>query len=415
VIEEDSTGISVYHQDFVEVDFGVVDVSQGALLVMRAIGFKLEQNQDPGDKTYEQPAMQIQTLNSPGEWVTRNTFYPRDDWATGCYDLSGLLPDIDGNIKVRIYGTSCHSKKYHTIDYIGLDTDPQVPVIINALLPARAVHSNGADVLSKLAAPDGVYAETIPGQKISMAFSVPAMAEEQRDYVLECKGYYVPLSSGTYYIMTWNTSIWKTVYSDDFFSFVYDDTTHFFDMGPYLPDTDGDYKVRISHSQRRSPAGIDFVGLTKDGEVGNMVSAWDIGKAWSVLDTISVSDNIWNQFGGWPYDTTNIRTVEIEWNWGAVDIMEHQLSDPKDSQLLQNYPNPFKLVTTIKYLLPKASEVEMGVYNLLGQRMITLVSERQPAGTHMIEWKARDLPNGIYIYRIKAGTYVETRRMVLQR
>lgn len=413
VIEEDSAGASLYHQDFVVVDFGAVDISQGALFVMRAMGFKVEDKQDLGDKTYQQPTMQIQTMNSNGEWVKRNTFYPRDNWATGCYDLSGLLPDSNGNIKVRIFVTSCHTKKYHCIDYIGLDTDPQVPVITNELLPAKALHSNGTNVLSIVAAQDGVYAETLPGQKISMTYSVPPMSDKQRDFIFVCKGYYLPLNTGTYYIQTWNETDWDTVYSATFITADYSDTTHFFDMSSFLPDTDGKYKVRISQSHKRSSAGIDFVGLTKDGEVGNMISAMDLGKGWSVTDTVSFSDDLRDQWGVDSWDT--IRIVEIEWDWESVNIPLHQMPIPEEFKLLQNYPNPFNYITTINYLIPITSEVELGVYNLLGQKLITLVSEKQPSGTYEIEWIAKDLASGIYIYRLKAGNYIKTRRMVLQR
>jgi hypothetical protein len=163
IVKEDSIGIAVYHQDQVEVDFGEIDVIQKALLVLRAIGFKADQDQDWGEKTYQQPTFIIQTLDSTGVWASRNTFYPRDSWATGCYDLTGMQPDVDGHMKVRIFINSCHTKKYHIIDYIGLDTVPQESIQVNRIIPSTAVHSNGTDVLSELVDPDGIYVETRPG------------------------------------------------------------------------------------------------------------------------------------------------------------------------------------------------------------------------------------------------------------
>ena len=416
VTEEDSIGALVYHQDYIIFDFGDVGVSEGALFVIRAIGFKVEHDQDWGDKTYQQPKLQIQTLNHQGEWATNNTFYPRDDWATGCYDLTGLLPDSDGHIKVRIFVTSCHTKKYHIIDYIGLETDPQVPVNLKTLLPTSAVHSIGTNVLHWLEASDGVYTETMPGEKISMTFSVPVLSDELRDFVFVSKGYYLPLDKGTFYIYVWNTVLWKAVNSASFVSSDdFSDTTIIFgDMGAYLPDSDGEYKVRISQSYTKDQARIDFVSLTKDGKVGNMFSAWDLGKGWSVLDTISVSDDIWEQFGQWPHDSLNIRTVEIKWNWEPVNILQHPMLIPKEFSLLQNYPNPFNPVTSIEYQLSITSEVELDVYDLLGKKIITLVSERKPPGTYRIEWNAEDLASGIYLYRLRAGNYTETRMMVYQ-
>ena len=77
--EEDSIGIPVYHQDFIEVRFGDIDITQGAYLILRGIGFGVDDEKDWGDKTYQQPTLQIQTIDEFGDWVTRNTFFPRDN------------------------------------------------------------------------------------------------------------------------------------------------------------------------------------------------------------------------------------------------------------------------------------------------------------------------------------------------
>jgi len=86
---------------------------------------------------------------------------------------------------------------------------------------------------------------------------------------------------------------------------------------------------------------------------------------------------------------------------------------PMTFSLKQNYPNPFNPKTVISYQLPVISEDELSIYNLLGQKMATLVSEKQPAGTYKIEWDASDFASGIYYYRIEAGRFVETKKLVL--
>jgi hypothetical protein len=80
--------------------------------------------------------------------------------------------------------------------------------------------------------------------------------------------------------------------------------------------------------------------------------------------------------------------------------------------LEQNYPNPFNPSTLISYRLPATSEVTLKVYNVLGKEIDTLVSEELPAGDHEIEFDASGLTSGIYYYQLKAGTFVQTNKMV---
>lgn len=83
--------------------------------------------------------------------------------------------------------------------------------------------------------------------------------------------------------------------------------------------------------------------------------------------------------------------------------------------LSQNYPNPFNANTIINYELTIMNYVEICVYNLLGQKIVTLVSEVQPAGYHQAEFNAQNLSSGVYLYRIKAGAWSDVRKMVLVR
>jgi alkaline phosphatase D len=84
-------------------------------------------------------------------------------------------------------------------------------------------------------------------------------------------------------------------------------------------------------------------------------------------------------------------------------------------QLYQNYPNPFNPRTIINYELPTTNYVELGIYNLLGQKMITLVSEKQRAGKYSVEWDASGMASGIYYYMIKAGEFQDVKKMILIR
>jgi hypothetical protein len=86
---------------------------------------------------------------------------------------------------------------------------------------------------------------------------------------------------------------------------------------------------------------------------------------------------------------------------------------PERFALLQNYPNPFNPTTTISYALPQAADVRLSVYDVLGRQVRELASSMQPAGIHEVIFDATGLPSGIYIYRLQAGDYEETRRMVV--
>ncbi|HBC46069.1 MAG TPA: hypothetical protein DCZ43_03385, partial [candidate division Zixibacteria bacterium] len=88
-------------------------------------------------------------------------------------------------------------------------------------------------------------------------------------------------------------------------------------------------------------------------------------------------------------------------------------SNPTSFTISQSYPNPFNAQTTISYSLPKASEVSLDIFDILGSKIETLRTGHQEAGEHQVIWNAGDKPSGIYFYRLKAGEREETNRMVL--
>ena len=89
--------------------------------------------------------------------------------------------------------------------------------------------------------------------------------------------------------------------------------------------------------------------------------------------------------------------------------------NPSAFVLNQSYPNPFNPQTRIEYTVPVASAVHLDVYNLLGEKIQTLVQENQAPGTYSVLFDAGELPNGTYVYRLTAGTFEESKTMVLLR
>ena len=133
-------------------------------------------------------------------------------------------------------------------------------------------------------------------------------------------------------------------------------------------------------------------------------------------------------------DDTN-PTFTINAQFGSIDPVsyytwDYDLRQPTDVQqvdmptvpdefsLEQNYPNPFNPTTEIIYTLPKETEVTFTIYNTIGQKMATLVSEKQAAGKYRVRWLGLDqngnkLPTGIYFYRLDAGVFTSTKKMLL--
>jgi hypothetical protein len=97
---------------------------------------------------------------------------------------------------------------------------------------------------------------------------------------------------------------------------------------------------------------------------------------------------------------------------GVEDITE---TLPTIYSLDQNYPNPFNPATMINFSVPKEEFVTLNVYNSIGQIVATLVNESKSAGTYQVDFNAADLSSGIYFYKITAGNFTETKKMILMK
>jgi len=108
---------------------------------------------------------------------------------------------------------------------------------------------------------------------------------------------------------------------------------------------------------------------------------------------------LWARLAGWTAESTAITDSES-------DI-------PQTCSLSQNFPNPFNPKTSINYELPIANYVDLSVYNILGQKVATLVSENQHSGSHRVEWDAAGFASGVYYYHLKVGEFQEFKKMIL--
>ncbi|UCD63506.1 MAG: T9SS type A sorting domain-containing protein [Candidatus Zixiibacteriota bacterium] len=131
---------------------------------------------------------------------------------------------------------------------------------------------------------------------------------------------------------------------------------------------------------------------------------------------ISSDGSTWTDLGAaWGDDVAIRARTSVDLPVSVADTPE---PTPYAYSLSHNYPNPFNPATRISYSLERRSQVQLVVYNILGQRVATLVDEVMPAGQHTVSWNGTDdsgnmLGSGVYFYRFKAGDFTDTKKMVL--
>jgi photosystem II stability/assembly factor-like uncharacterized protein len=143
----------------------------------------------------------------------------------------------------------------------------------------------------------------------------------------------------------------------------------------------------------------------------------DAGITWPE-EFVSTTDNLLadvkfvDENNGWAVGDNG--TILHTSNGGVTFIDEEQIEEmPTEFLFSQNYPNPFNSSSVIKYSIPKSSQVTLKIFNTLGEELETLVNEEKPVGTYEVNWNAANLPSGVYFYRLQAGSFVQTRKMIL--
>jgi hypothetical protein len=140
----------------------------------------------------------------------------------------------------------------------------------------------------------------------------------------------------------------------------------------------------------------------------------DVGQSadflWTVVvsdgsDTLQVRTSFFDDF------SAMFRVVTLE--RGLLTSNDFEEGTPNTFALEQNYPNPFNPTTNIKFALPKTADVTLTIYNMLGQKVNTLINEKMTSGFHVVPFDASNLSSGMYIYRIQAGSFTSTKKMLL--
>lgn len=182
-------------------------------------------------------------------------------------------------------------------------------------------------------------------------------------------------------------------------------------------------------------------------EIKNNLGQWIVGKAYPgeamfefrqdgiCLDSVEAGPGatfFWDRFqfrfrgtstpasGSLHKDVWFIDDVVLGSQMCIVGIDDNEFNVPKIFKIHQNFPNPFNPSTTIRYDLPKAVKVSLKIYNVLGQEIKTLVNHKQTAGFKSVDWDGRSnaghpVSSGVYVYRIEAGSFVKSKKMILLR
>jgi hypothetical protein len=148
----------------------------------------------------------------------------------------------------------------------------------------------------------------------------------------------------------------------------------------------------------RDPSGQVFPQLVKDGSGGAIIT-WDDSR-----NSATNSTDIYAQ-----------RVGASGTLGGVTGVNEHDHSLPATYVLEQNYPNPFNPATVISYQLPVNSQVTLKVFDVLGREVATLVNENKKSGSYEVEFSGSKLPSGMYFYRLQAGSFVETKKLLLMK
>jgi hypothetical protein len=166
------------------------------------------------------------------------------------------------------------------------------------------------------------------------------------------------------------------------------------------PAVNGDYKVAVLHFTLDDPT-------LKSIEIGT-------------FNTEAPSHALMYVYNDWASGQPEVRELQPAFEGGLISLEARSGGAPIPTtyDLSQNVPNPFNPSTQVSFALPKAGQVTLSIYNVLGQQVTTLVDEYLPAGYQTVTWNGTDrtghtVASGVYFYKIKAGEFSETKKMMM--
>jgi hypothetical protein len=143
----------------------------------------------------------------------------------------------------------------------------------------------------------------------------------------------------------------------------------------------------------------------------------DSGANWAPVNTglPNVTVNVLAVYGTNLYTVAGTTLCRRPLSELMTSVKEPSIDVPRHFGLEQNYPNPFNPSTTISFSLPSRSTVSLKIFDALGREVAMLLAEELAGGTYSRQWNAAGLPSGVYFYRLQAGSFIETKRLILQK
>jgi hypothetical protein len=164
----------------------------------------------------------------------------------------------------------------------------------------------------------------------------------------------------------------------------------------------------LNYNQPTNNNGVDSVNSMSIGKIDSIIASWGIATGDSIRGRWFVK--AYTQFDSLSPTTSNFLITFIR---GVIGIQPVSQLIPKEYYVNPNYPNPFNPVTKIKFGLPMESFVKITVYDILGKEVSILAKEQLKPGEFEVEWNADNFPSGVYFYRIEAGDFIKTAKMML--
>lgn len=317
-----------------------------------------------------------------------------------------------------------------------LPDPPEIQDVLPALIWNPYHLASGDSILSSLLSADyqavqtdslSLYIDSLSNYHLFVMGGI----EEQADSLIEPPNYYPYRAAIDTFLVRGGRCFWEGLWSwGDICS---------------APDSENDYLLcdyfqcngipnEYSYSYLRGVAGtyfenIDSLGIDRfatydvlsfwHGGIGIPIrapEALNYGKAGVCIYNSSrtmLTNFSWSRLHDRYTNTRRDLIIDIM-NWlSSTTGIEPNDPTPMEFSLSQNYPNPFNASTTIKYNLPKSSDVSIEIFDILGRKVETLVSGNQSAGSHSVIWNAQNATSGVYFYRIQAGDYSDTKRCLL--
>ena len=153
----------------------------------------------------------------------------------------------------------------------------------------------------------------------------------------------------------------------------------------------------------------------EEGRVAEILEEY-YSESWGIQNRYELTYNnnvLTEKISFYPIEQEWFNDTKINYSYGSGTSSEQIISVPESFRLSQNYPNPFNPVTQITYEIPSSERVLLEVYNVLGERVSTLVNTRMTAGSHTVAFDASGLASGIYYYKLVSGQHQEVRSMTL--